>query len=85
VADIQSAGDVDVDLDSRGKSYRAGRRMSEITVYTAEPSEICARVKRLLDARGFSYTEIDVQSDADRGGAFRSHGKEELPSGRRRR
>ena len=53
--------------------------MSEITVYTAEPSEICARVKRLLDARGFSYTEIDVQSDADRAALFEATGRKSCP------
>jgi glutaredoxin 3 len=79
VADIVKAVDVDVDLDSRGKSYRAGRRMSEITVYTAEPSEICARVKRLLDARGLSYTELDVQSDADRAALFEATGRKSCP------
>ena len=53
--------------------------MSEITVYTAEPSEICARVKRLLDARGLSYTEIDVQSDADRTALFEATGRKSCP------
>jgi glutaredoxin 3 len=53
--------------------------MSEITVYTAEPSEICARVKRLLDARGLSYTEIDVQSDGDRTALFEATGRKGCP------
>ncbi len=53
--------------------------MSEITVYTAEPSEICARVKRLLDARGFSYTEVDLESDAARAALFDATGRKSCP------
>ena len=53
--------------------------MSEITVYTAEPLEICGRVKRLLDARGLSYTEVDVQSDADRAALLEATGRMSCP------
>jgi glutaredoxin 3 len=53
--------------------------MSEITVYTAEPSEICGRVKRLLDARGLAYTEIDIQSDVDRAALFDATGRKSCP------
>ena len=38
----------------------------EITVYTSEPSAVCARVKSLLDARGLRYTEIETHTDAER-------------------
>ena len=40
--------------------------MSEITVYTSEPSVVSARVKTLLDKRKIPYTEISIQTDADR-------------------
>lgn len=53
--------------------------MAEITVYTAEPSEICARVKRLLDARGLPYTEINVETDADRTALFEKTGRKSCP------
>lgn len=53
--------------------------MAEITVYTAEPSEICARVKRLLDARGLPYTEINVETDADRAALFENTGRKSCP------
>ena len=39
--------------------------MSDITVYTTEPCPYCTRVKRLLDARGLQFTEINLSKDAD--------------------
>jgi glutaredoxin 3 len=36
---------------------------SQITVYTTEPCSFCARVKGLLRARGFEFTEINLVKD----------------------
>lgn len=40
--------------------------MAEITVYTSEPSAVCARVKTLLDKRDIPYTEVAIQTEEDR-------------------
>jgi glutaredoxin 3 len=53
--------------------------MPEITVYTAEPSEICGRVKRLLDARGLPYTEVTIKTDADRASLLEKTGRKSCP------
>jgi glutaredoxin 3 len=39
--------------------------MGQITVYTTDPCSFCTRVKRLLDARGVQFTEINLSRDAD--------------------
>jgi glutaredoxin 3 len=38
---------------------------SRITIYTTNPCAYCARVKRLLDARGLSYDEVNLARDPD--------------------
>lgn len=38
--------------------------MAEITIYTKPWCGYCWRAKRLLDAKGLDYTEIDVTDDA---------------------
>lgn len=42
------------------------RPVADITVYTSEPSKVCARVKGVLDARQLDYTEIRVSTDEER-------------------
>lgn len=37
--------------------------MARIEVYTTKSCPFCVRVKRLLDARGIAYEEIDVGAD----------------------
>jgi glutaredoxin 3 len=39
--------------------------MAEIMVYTTDPCSYCVRVKRLLDARGVDFTEVNLSRDAD--------------------
>lgn len=34
-----------------------------ITVYTTEPCSFCARVKGLLNAKGLSYSEVNLTKD----------------------
>jgi glutaredoxin 3 len=53
--------------------------MAEITVYTAEPSVVCARVKNLLDKRGVPYTEIKIETDEDREALMRRSGRKSCP------
>jgi glutaredoxin 3 len=38
--------------------------MAEITMYTTQWCGYCVRAKALLDARGVSYDEIDLDDDA---------------------
>jgi glutaredoxin 3 len=38
--------------------------MSDVTVYTTEPCAYCAKVKRLLGARGVEFTEVNLSKDA---------------------
>ncbi len=40
--------------------------MAEVVVYTKESCAYCFRVKSLLDARGVSYREIDLEEDPAR-------------------
>jgi glutaredoxin 3 len=44
--------------------------MPEITVYTTDPCGYCARTKRLLTARGLTFTEVNLSKDP--------HGRSEL-------
>lgn len=37
--------------------------MSEIVIYTAQRCGYCVMAKRLLDSKGVSYTEIDVDAE----------------------
>jgi glutaredoxin 3 len=37
--------------------------MSSITVYTTDPCSFCSRVKGLLSARGFAFTEVNLTKD----------------------
>jgi glutaredoxin 3 len=37
--------------------------MRQITVYTTDPCSFCVRVKNLLSARGFEYSEINLSKD----------------------
>ncbi len=53
--------------------------MVEITVYTSEPSVVCARVKSVLDARGFKYTEVSVHSDDERKAMVEKTGMMQCP------
>lgn len=39
--------------------------MGNITVYTTIPCSYCARVKRLLDAHGLPYEEINLARDPE--------------------
>ncbi len=40
--------------------------MAEVVIYTKESCAYCFRVKSLLDARGVSYREIDLEEDPAR-------------------
>jgi glutaredoxin 3 len=37
--------------------------LRRITVYTTEPCSFCARVKGLLEARGLSFSEVNLSKD----------------------
>ena len=37
-----------------------------VVLYTAAPCPYCSRAKRLLDAKGVSYVEIDIGMDASK-------------------
>jgi glutaredoxin 3 len=37
--------------------------MSEITVYSTEPCSFCARVKGMLQARGVTFSEVNLSKD----------------------
>jgi glutaredoxin 3 len=37
--------------------------MSDVIVYTTEPCAFCARLKGLLDSRGFEYREVSLAKD----------------------
>jgi glutaredoxin 3 len=37
----------------------------KVTVYTKSNCPFCVRAKRLLDARGFAYEEVDVEGDGE--------------------
>jgi len=37
--------------------------MTDIRLYTTEPCGFCRQAKALLDARGYSYEEIDLAKD----------------------
>ena len=39
--------------------------MARVEVYTASGCSYCLRAKRLLEARGIPYDEVDVELDAD--------------------
>jgi glutaredoxin 3 len=39
--------------------------MTDITVYTTGPSEVCSRVRHLLDARGLVYDLVLVESEQE--------------------
>ena len=39
--------------------------MANITVYTTEPCSFCSRVKQLLSARGYEYSEINLSRDPE--------------------
>lgn len=52
----------------------------QIAVYTAEPSHVRARVKALLDARGYDYHEISVQTEADRAAMVAATGNMQCPA-----
>jgi glutaredoxin 3 len=52
----------------RGAGRRAALQFQamtapKITVYTKEQCPYCVRAKRLLDKKGFTYEEIDVEGD----------------------
>ncbi len=38
----------------------------KIVIYTKDSCPYCARAKRLLDARGYAYDEINVEGNADK-------------------
>lgn len=44
----------------------ANTASSAVTIYTTEWCPYCDRVKSLLDNKGVSYTEVDVDSEAER-------------------
>lgn len=39
--------------------------MTEVEIYTSPTCPYCWRAKRLLDAKGVGYTEIDVSSNVE--------------------
>ena len=39
--------------------------MALIEIYTTTTCPYCVRAKKLLDSKGFSYSEIDVSGDAE--------------------
>ena len=39
--------------------------MARVAVYTTSSCPFCLRAKRLLEARGIPYDEIDVEEDAE--------------------
>jgi glutaredoxin 3 len=39
--------------------------MANITVYTTDPCSFCTRVKQLLSARGYEYSEINLARDPE--------------------
>lgn len=39
--------------------------MTDIIIYSTQMCPYCVRAKKLLDAKGQSYKEIDVSSDAE--------------------
>lgn len=54
--------------------------MKPIEIYTTPICPYCIRAKRLLDAKGAKYTEIDVMSDNDRRGEMmRRSGRRTVP------
>jgi len=54
--------------------------MARVEVYTASGCNYCLRAKRLLEARGISYAEIDVELDADvRADVVRRSGRRSVP------
>jgi glutaredoxin 3 len=54
--------------------------MARVEVYTAAGCPYCLRAKRLLEARGIPYDEIDVELDADvRADVVRRSGRRTVP------
>lgn len=54
--------------------------MKPIEIYTTPICPYCIRAKRLLDAKGADYDEIDVMSDNDRRGEMmRRSGRRTVP------
>ena len=47
-------------------AHSPGSPAAGVVLYTAAPCPYCSRAKRLLDAKGVSYTEIDVGMDASK-------------------
>lgn len=45
------------------EAMTTSERPSEITVYTTIACPYCVRVKRLLDAEGLAYTEVNLGRD----------------------
>ena len=44
----------------------SGSSAAGVVLYTAAPCPYCSRARRLLDAKGVSYTEIDVGVDVSK-------------------
>ena len=54
--------------------------MVEVTIYTSESCPYCVQAKRLLGAKGVTYTEIDVTGDvAVRQEMIRASGRRTVP------
>ncbi|HWE81723.1 MAG TPA: glutaredoxin family protein [Gaiellaceae bacterium] len=53
--------------------------MAEITLYITEPTETCTRIKHLLDAHGFEYTTVNVETDEEREALVAKTGRMQCP------
>ncbi|SIS59011.1 glutaredoxin 3 [Phaeovulum vinaykumarii] len=53
--------------------------MPQIEIYTTPTCPYCIAAKRLLDAKGASYTEIDVTDPADRAQMRARAGRNSVP------
>ena len=54
--------------------------MARVEVYTTSACSYCGRAKRLLDARGVHYDEIDVELDPEvRDAVVRRSGRRTVP------
>ena len=54
--------------------------MARVQIYTTVRCSFCVRAKRLLEARGVTYAEIDIEADeAMRDDAVRRSGRRTVP------
>lgn len=49
--------------DETSSGATAGGQTAQVVVYTTEPCAYCVQAKRLLDARGIPYTEVNLARD----------------------